>query len=305
MQEYLIASLGGQPQILTFTLDGLLERGFRLQGVWVVFPGGNPRYQGAFHRLVHEFSQYPPYAGLRLHVHSLTDMHGRPLTDVLASHHLDAAWRQIRDLVRAVKQRGGRVHFSITGGRRVLGMMLYAAAMTYGSPQDKVWHIYTPPEWLARVKDGAQMHVPPETIRLLELPFVPWTAYIPGLRVLLETSPEVLRRLMGEGLDGETQHRCTRVWSRLTPRQRDVLRALVATETRAQAAQQLGMPITTLDTHRKAILQVCREVWGSENIHLAFVRRVFRPWLALTHHLPTLWGDFGEEVGIGRTHPPF
>ncbi len=304
MGDVLVASMGGQPQIITLTLDLLLARGFSLQGVWVVFPGGHPRYHQAFRRLAEEFIHYPPYARLFLRVQSLGDAQGRPLPDLLDDRHLTAAWYQVRDLVRSLKRGEYRLHFSITGGRRALGLMLYAAAMTYGSPQDKVWHIYTPPEWLAQVKDGARMHLPQGTVRLLEIPFVPWTAYIPGLRSLLEMSPEVLRRLMGEGLDEETQRRCARVWARLTPRQKDALRALATTETRAEAAQWMGVNLDTLDSHRKAILQACRAVWLEEKVDLRFIRRVFRQWLTATNGLPTLWGDFREEVGRESPHSP-
>ncbi len=301
--DVLVASFGGQPQILTFTLDLLLAREFPLREVRVVFPGGNPRYRQAFFRLFEEFERHPSYTHLRLVAHSLTDMGGRPLQDLLTDRHLTVAWYQVRDLVRSLKQEGYRLHFSITGGRRALGLMLYAAAMTYGSPQDKVWHIYTPPEWLSRVRDGVQLHISSGVVHLLEIPFVPWTAYIPGLRVLLETSPEVLQRLMGEGLDREIQLRCAQVWSRLTPRQRDALKALASTETRVEAAQLMGVHVDTLDTHRKAILEACREVGFPSKVDLRFVRRVFRQWLASSAAIPTLWGDFREEVGMGRTDP--
>ncbi len=300
--ERLLASLGGQPQILTFTLDALLARGIRPQVVEVVFPGGNPVYQAAFRRLQREFTRYQAYQSIPLQACSLTDRDGHPLPDLLSDLHLDEAWQQVRDRVRTLKAEGWRLHFSITGGRRALGLMLYAAAMTYGSPQDKVWHIYTPPEWLAQVKDGARMHLPQGTVRLLEIPFVPWTAYFPGLRSLLEMSPEVLRRLMGEGLDEETQRRCARVWARLTPRQKDALRALATTETRAEAARAMGVDLDTLDSHRKAILRVCRAAWPEARVDLRFVRRVFRLWLTATNGLPTLRGDFQEEMGMETTN---
>ncbi len=300
--QVLIASLGGQPQIVTFTLDALLARGIRPQVVETVFPGGNARYHDAHRRLAREFEQYGPYRGLRYQAYALNDLSGRPLPDLLTDGDLDAAWARVRERVQHWKRAGHRLHFSITGGRRALGIMLYAAAMTYGSSQDRVWHIYTPREWLPRVRDGARMHLPPGTVRLLSVPFVPWTAYIPGLRSLLEMSPEVLRRLLGESLDEDTQRRCARVWSRLTPRQKDALRALATTETRAEAARAMGVDLDTLDSHRKAILRVCRAAWPEARVDLRFVRRVFRQWLTATNGLPTLWGDFREEVGMETTN---
>ena len=301
--QVLIASLGGQPQIVTFTLDALLARGIRPQVVETVFPGGNARYHDAHRRLAREFEQYGPYRGLRYQAYALNDRSGRPLPDLLTDDDLDAAWERVRERVQHWKRAGHRLHFSITGGRRALGIMLYAAAMTYGSSQDRVWHIYTPREWLPRVRDGARMHLPPGTVRLLSVPFVPWTAYFPGLRGLLEASPEAVRRALAPDLEEGDRQRCEMVWRRLTPRQREVLQALATTETRAQAARALGMALSTLDSHRAAILRAARAAWPGERVDLRFLRRVFRAWLMAQGHLPTPWGDFQEEVRVGALNP--
>ena len=298
--EMLLASFGGQPQIVTLTVDALLARGVHPQRVEVVFPGGNARYREAYRRLRKEFRTHPAYQHIRCQALGLNESTGHPLPDLLTDADLDAAWFHIRDRVQALKREGWRLHFSITGGRRALGIMLYAAAMTYGSPQDRVWHIYTPPEWLPRVRDGARMHLPPGTVRLLSVPFVPWTAYFPGLRGLLEASPEAVRRALAPDLEEGDRQRCEMVWRRLTPRQREVLQALATTETRAQAARALGLALSTLDSHRAAILRAARAAWPGERVDLRFLRRVFRAWLMAQGHLPTSWGDFQEEMGVGK-----
>src|SRR6266568_6437909 len=52
----LVATLGGQPQIVTFTLDLLLKRGTPIYEVIVVHPAFSPRVQQSLERLRAEFA---------------------------------------------------------------------------------------------------------------------------------------------------------------------------------------------------------------------------------------------------------
>lgn len=280
MPECLLATLGGQPQIVTLTLDLLLQRGERVDEVWTVFPGGNSRYREAHWRLYREFAEHPAYRGIRYRPRSVDDERGRPLEDLRTVEDMDRAWVVVQDLVRSLKGRGVRLHISLSGGRRGLALLLFAAATLYCTPNDRVWHIFTPPEVLAEVKDGAKLHVPPEAgVRLLEIPFAPWGAFFPGVKALLGLSPQQLQALRVQWPDEETVQRCAWVWRQLSPRQREVLRALVEQPTREAAAEALGVSVSTVDTHRQGILAVCREAWPEERVDLAFVRRVFGGWV--------------------------
>ena len=52
----LLATLGGQPQVVTFTLDLLLQRGFPISEVIVIHPqAAHPRLQHSLDRLNAEF----------------------------------------------------------------------------------------------------------------------------------------------------------------------------------------------------------------------------------------------------------
>ncbi len=51
----LVATLGGQPQIVTFTLDLLLKRGIPIYEVIVVHPAASPYIQQSLERLNAEF----------------------------------------------------------------------------------------------------------------------------------------------------------------------------------------------------------------------------------------------------------
>lgn len=274
-----IASLGGQPQVITLTLDLLLQRGEVIDFVWVLFPAGNPRYQEAHRQLQRAFAR-EPYQHIQYQARPLNDSRGRPLRDLREPQDVESIWEEVRGLIQQAKADGHRLHISLSGGRRLLALMLFSAAMLYGSLADRVWHIYTPPAVLQVVRDGARLHVPPEAgVRLLAVPFTPWGAFFPGLKPVLGLSPAQVFALQQWQQDEETRQRCAWVWQRLTPRRREVLRALVEHPTRQAAADALGLGLSTIDTHRAAILETCRLAWPDEQVDLRFVRRVFRGWL--------------------------
>ncbi len=282
MGVWLMASLGGQPQVVTLTLDLLLQRGESIDEVWTVFPGGNPRYKAAHRRLQEEFRAYAPYRerGIRYRARSLDAPNGRPLADIQRSADADRAWQVLSALIGEAKRAGHRLHLSLTGGRRALALMMFSAAMLYCTPTDRVWHLYTPPAVLATVKDGARLHVAPEEgVQLLEVPFAPWGAYFPGVKAILGLRPQRALALRAQWPDEDTARRCAQVWAQLTPRQREALQALVEQPTRQAAADALGLSLSTLDTHREAILAACRLAWPDGTpVDLRFVRRVFRGW---------------------------
>lgn len=280
MAHWLIATLGGQPQVVTLTLDLLHQRGERIDEVITVFPGGNARYKAAHRRLQAAFRQ-PSYRSreIRYRARSIDTAHGRPLSDIQSTADADRAWLVLSALIGEAKRQGHRLHISLSGGRRVLALMMFSAAMLYCTPGDRLWHIYTPSSVLAKIKDGTQMHVAPEEgVQLLEVPFAPWGAYFPGVKAILGLRPQQVLALQSQWPGEETTQRCALVWQRLTERQREVLRALVEQPTRRQAAGVLGISLSTVDTHREAILRACRLAWPEEQVDLDFVRRTFHGW---------------------------
>lgn len=278
MTTLLIASLGGQPQVITFTLDLLLQRGVAIKEVHTIFPGGNGRYIAAHRKLEAEFaSDTYRGKGIRYRAHGLSTAEGRPLMDIRDEATLDQVWAEISALIGEAKRQGHQLHISLSGGRRAIALMLFSAAMLYCTPSDRVWHIYTPPQVLAKVKNGKRLHVAPEEgVRLLSVPFAPWGAYFPGVKAILGLGPQQILTMQSQWADEATYQRCREAWERLSPKQREVLRALVTHPTRQAAAEALNLALTTIDTHREAILATCRTVWPGERVDLRFVRRAFR-----------------------------
>jgi CRISPR-associated protein Csx14 len=279
----LLTLLGGQPQVVTFLLDLLLARGETIKRVIALYPASNLRYQAAFRKLAGEFVA-DQYQGRPCHLRSAPIRSGDvQLDDIRSAEEVEIARLEINQLLGALKSQGQRLHLGLSGGRRVVSLLLFSAATQYLTPVDALWHIYTPPELAEQARDGALMHASPGLVQLIPVPFVPWVAYFPGLAPLLDRSSQEMGEARLGWLDHTERARCAQVWNALTPRQRDVLRAFADGHPRQAVAAQLGIAVTTVDSHRDAIVQECGRAWGfQEEVQFTaqFLRERFGPFLA-------------------------
>lgn len=282
LHSTLIALLGGQPQVVTFTLDLLLARGETIDQVVIVYPDSNPRYQSAYSRLAQEFAG-DRYQDNPCHLRSAPiKISGDSLADIRHPAEVEAIRRTFHDLLAMLKDEDHIIHLSLTGGRRIMSMIALSASMQHLTPVDQIWHIHTPPEFIEEARDGKIMHAPAEVgIQLISVPFVPWVAYFPGLGSLLSRSTQQLREADLGWLRDDERERCKQVWEQLTARRRDVLRAFAAGLTRQQVAAQLTIEPSTVDSHRDEILNLCRQVWNSHEgkLDIYFLREKFAPYL--------------------------
>jgi CRISPR-associated protein Csx14 len=282
----LVVLMGGQPQVVTFLLDLLLDRGERIDQVLVVYLASNPRYQAAFRKLADEFVA-DRYRGQACHlrgapIHSGAGGPGE-LDDIRNNHEVEIARQEIQRLLAGLKAQGQHLHIGLSGGRRIMGFLMISAAMQYLTPLDSIWHIYTPAELAKQAEDGAIMHVPPDQeVQLIEVPFVPWVSYFPGLETLLKQSTQQMGEARHYWLDHTERARCAQVWDALSRRQRDVLTAFAAGQTRQETAASLSIEPSTVDTHREAIVQECSKAWSLEQetrFDASFFRERFGPFL--------------------------
>jgi len=278
----LVALLGGQPQVVTFTLDLLLAHGAKINQVVIVYPASNRRYRSAYLRLAGEFAG-DLYMNQPCHLRNVAvNISGTSLDDVRGPAEVEAVRKTFHELLASLKDEDHLVHLSLTGGRRIMALIAFSAAMQYLTPVDHIWHIYTPDDLIEEARDGAIMHASPGVgVRLVEVPFVPWVAYFPGLAPLLARSPHELREAELGWLDEMERERCRQVWDQLTARRREVLQTFALGLTRQQAAARLTIEPSTIDTHRDAILDVCRQVWTSYDgkFDIYFLRERFGPFL--------------------------
>lgn len=273
--------MGGQPQIVTFTLDLLLERAEPVDQVVVVYMASNPRYRQAFQTVSGEFAG-DRYGGQECRLRGLPVKIGdSAIAEAHSPAEVDAVWQTFNRLFADLKAQNQHLHLSMTGGRRILALLAFSVAMLHFTPTDRAWHLFTPPEVTEQARDGALMHAGPNSgLSLIEVPLVPWGAYFPGVRRLLGLSPQEARAAHLGWLDDTELANCRKVWDGLTQRQREVLRALAEGQKRNQVAGLLSIDITTVDSHKTEILRRCRKAWSTdERLDIIFLQKRFGPFL--------------------------
>ena len=116
----LLATLGGQPQVVTFTLDLLLQRGFPISEVILVHPeASHPRLQHSLDCLNAEFVGATPG-----YPHELVIDLGspRPIEGLLYVPRQDSSNGRVKDYEVRVSKDGQTVD-----ARSIMGLMMLAA----------------------------------------------------------------------------------------------------------------------------------------------------------------------------------
>jgi CRISPR-associated protein Csx14 len=260
----LIATLGGQPQVVTFTLDFLLQRGFPISAVVVLHPeASEPRLQHALACLNAEFaSDYyhvkVPEGKIRFRSYTL-EQNGRTIDDITNDADADGTLEAIHGLISNLKRQGSHIHLSVTGGRRMMALLAISVASFNFDRHDHIWHINTPEHIKKQVDEGKQMHVPADAgVKLIEGPFIALGAYFhPSSPSFRTTQEEQLLQL-----DAQERAKCREVVRAATPSQLRVLQAFASGLTPQEVAQALGVTLVTVNAHKTALLSLCRDAWG-------------------------------------------
>jgi CRISPR-associated protein Csx14 len=267
----LISTLGGQAQVVTFALDALLAQGELIREVIVLHLSPEDlRVRQALAQLAIEFSE-ERYAGRPCRFRPVVIRMGRQkLLDIHDEASADVTWSTVHELISSLKAQQRRLHLCIAGGRRLMGLLAMSAAMLHFGHHDRLWHMYTPREFLEKARDGAIMHAgPADGVRLIQVPLVPWGAYFPVLRTL--ATPSQVLTAQKRWLENVERVRCQEVTSSLTERQVDVLRAFAAGMTAQEVAETLSIAVKTVDAHKTAILAECRNTWNvPEDVWLSY-----------------------------------
>lgn len=262
----MVATVGGQPQVVTFALDAFLAQGLAVRELILLYLAPQqPRLQNALYKLNSEVGQ-GYYAG-----HPLTyrpvpiHVGATPLPDIQNEADANATWETVHRLIAELKAERRTLHICISGGRRLLGLLVMSAAMLHFGHQDQLWHMYTPDDLRQAAAEGAIMHLPPgeNGFRLIRVPMMPWGSYFPALRQLAQpaSTEDVLGRPR-QLLDEMEIRRCQQVVARLTERQVEVLQAFAAGLLPQEVAAQLYITIKTVDSHKTVILAECRNAWS-------------------------------------------
>ena len=264
----LLATLGGQPQVVTFTLDLLLQHNVPISEVIVVHPkvSSLPRLQQSLTKLQAEFvgDEYQ-FRGITHTMHFRSHMlrlDTAPLDDITDDEHADATLDTLHKLIVDLKRRSSRIHLSVSGGRRMIALLAVSVAALHFDRHDAIWHIYTPESLKEQAKGGAIMHVAEDAgVRLIQGPFLSLGAYVSNLSDLSQSFRAVQeeRRMQ---MDAQERERCAAVIKETTPAQLKVLQAF-STGLRPQAvANQLSIQVSSVSSHTHILFDLCRKAWN-------------------------------------------
>lgn len=277
----MVATVGGQPQVVTFALDSLLSMGHVVDEVILLHMAtGNSRYRSALQKIVAEFHN-DSYRGRACKVRlEPLKVGAQALTSIRTEDDAEQTWLAVRNLISSLKTDGHSLHLCVTGGRRMVALLVMSAAALLCDHRDRLWHMYTPDELQEAARGGALMHADPvHLVQLIEVPLVPWGAYFPGLRAMAQAPQEAVASQMGWLRQSEEQ--CQQVYDRLTERQRDVLVALARGESPQDTAENLSITMATVNSHKTVIFNECRVAWGydeNERLDFHFLRERFGPY---------------------------
>jgi CRISPR-associated Csx14 family protein len=259
----LVATLGGQPQIITFTLDLLLQRGYPISEVIVVHPSpaAQPRLQSALHHLHAEFTgNYYQAARRMIHFQSqVLGLDSQPLADIVDDESADGTLNTIHHLIGDLKRHGYRIHLSVSGGRRMMALLAISVAILNFDRHDHIWHINTPDNIKRDADEGHIMHVSTDAgIKLIEGPFIALGAYIYTPTRPFSIAQEEQRFQM----EAQERARCAEVVERATPAQLKILRAYARQLNPRQVAEELQISPATVNSHNTFLFSYCREAWN-------------------------------------------
>jgi len=275
----LVATLGGQPQVITFTLDLLLEEGYPISDVFVLHPraASQSRLQRALVCLNAEFTGKHYQATQRpIHFHSrVLELDGKPIDDIIDDTHADGTLNTIHRLIGDLKRQGYHIHLSVTGGRRLISLLAISVASLNFDRHDHIWHIYTPEAVQEQANEGKVMHVASDAgIKLIKGPFIALGAYIYQPTSSFNMAQEEQRSQM----DAQDRACCAEVKGNATQAQLIVLQAFARSLRPQQVAKELSITLATVNSHKTALLNLCHDAWNvpdEERLDYHFLRAKF------------------------------
>jgi CRISPR-associated protein Csx14 len=270
MQRYkgykhtLVATLGGEPQIVTFTLDLLLQRGIPIYEVIVIHPAASPRIQQSLARLNAEFvgDRYT-FQGCSRIIHfrqQVLSHYESTINDIIDEATAGGTLDTIGELIRSLKQQQRIIHFSISGGRRLMAFLSFSAALLYFETPDELLHLYTPEHVKERADKSGAMHIEPgDGRRLIQVPFA--RAAQPFFAMMLNHTPSNTIQTQREQQQAEDQKRCEQVYAVLNARTREVLDTIAQGCHPREVAEALHLDASTISYYTSKIYRECRNAW--------------------------------------------
>ncbi|MCG9968437.1 CRISPR-associated protein Csx14 [Pelotomaculum terephthalicicum JT] len=168
-QEILIATVGTEPQVITLVLDSLLLKGCNIDEV-VLFYTQSPLVMGGIEKIQREIeSEFYPKIILRS---VLITGEKTALDDFRTANDVNSMLKIIYKVIKDYKQKGAKIHLSVSGGRKVMGIMAMVVAQILFRAEDRLWYLITE-GW--KPGNSQDMHISNLNSHLLiEVPVVRW-----------------------------------------------------------------------------------------------------------------------------------
>ncbi len=269
-----VATLGGKPQVVTFTLDMLLQQGIPIYEVIVIHPATSPRIQQSLDRLRAEFvgNSYT-FEGRSNAIYfrqQILSHYDKVIDDIVDEPTANGTLDTIGELIRGLKRQQRIIHFSISGGRRLMNFLSFSAALLYFDTPDELLHLYTPEHVRERADASGAMHIAPdEGRRLIEVPFA--RAAQPFFAVMLNRSPSHTLQTQREQQKAEEQRRCQHVVNKLKDQEREILQAIAQGLHPHEVARTMNFASSNISYHTRKIYDLCRNTWAvPENVRLDY-----------------------------------
>lgn len=258
-EEVLVATVGVEPQVVTLTLDALLDRGHKISSVYIVHPNPqHPAINDALKRLQRERESYatrkPP---IRFYFVKISDNDHYP-TDFVSEADVGLLLRVLYHTVADLKRKGFRVHLSIAGGRKVMTAMGMVVAQLLLDENDNVWHLLSEGALL----QSKSMHAKkPDEVALVPVPVLRWSLMPSTIQDLLVWDDPY--RAIERQRELHQQQRwqvLNAFWQKLTPAEREVVKALVKYgEKIAALAKRLNRSARTVGNQLQSVYIKYRE----------------------------------------------
>lgn len=168
-KEILIATVGTEPQVITLVLDLLLSKSCNI-GEVVLFYTQSPLIMQGIERIQGEIVSgfYPPISLKKV----LITGEDAALDDFRTVHDVNSMLKIIYKVMKKYKQKGAKIHLSVSGGRKVMGIMAMVVAQILFRAEDRLWYLITE-GWKAG--DSQDMHISEHNSYLLiEVPVMRW-----------------------------------------------------------------------------------------------------------------------------------